>query len=696
MTEKVKQHAAPVTGSDEIDIGRLVGTVIEARWWVIGITVVFALCAVVYTFFATPIYSADALVQIEQNSGNSLVQDIGSALANKPPASDAEIQLIRSRLVLGKTVDDLDLDIAVSKNTFPIFGAGWDRLMGRQNETVKVTTFNRPKEMADQVFTLNVLDDKNYTLSSDGGFSARGQAGQMLKKEGVTLMVEAIHARPGSEFTVTKYSTLGMINQLQNSLTVTENGKDAGVLSLTYTGEDREQIRDILNSIARNYQEQNIERKSAEASKSLAFLAQQLPEVRSRLDVAENKLNAFRQDKDSVDLPLEAKAVLDSMVNIDAQLNELTFKEAEISKLYTKVHPAYRTLLEKRQALEEEKAKLNGRVTAMPKNQQEIVRLTRDVESGQQVYMQLLNKEQELKITEASTVGDVRIIDPAITQPGVLKPKKGLIILGAIILGLMLSIVGVLLRSLFNRGIESPQVLEEHGISVYASIPLSEWQKARDSVKTIKGVKRYKQSQLLAVGNPTDLMMTGVSPSIGKTFVCANLAAVISQTNKRVLLIDCDMRKGYTHELLGTNNVNGLSEILIGQGDITTAAKPTSIAKFDLIPRGQVPPNPSELLMSERFAELVNWASKNYDLVLIDTPPILAVTDAAIVGRHVGTTLMVARYAVNTLKEVETSLSRFEQNGIPVKGVILNSIFRRASAYQDYGYYEYEYKSDAK
>ena len=261
--------------------------------------------------------------------------------------------------------------------------------------------------------------------------------------------------------------------------------------------------------------------------------------------------------------------------------------------------------------------------------------------------------------------------------------------------------------------------LEEHGISVYASIPLSEWQKARDNVQTIKGVKRYKQSQLLAVGNPTDLaieavrslrtslhfammqarnnvlMLTGVSPSIGKTFVCANLAAVISQTNKRVLLIDCDMRKGYTHELLGTNNVNGLSEILIGKGDISSSAKPTSIPHFDLIPRGQIPPNPSELLMSERFGELIAWASSHYDLVLIDTPPILAVTDAAIVGR-VGTTLMVARYAVNTLKEVETSLGRFEQNGIQVKGVILNSIFRRASGYQDYGYYEYEYTSDSK
>ncbi|MDC0727765.1 tyrosine-protein kinase Wzc [Phytobacter diazotrophicus] len=720
MTEKTHHSAAPSVGNDEIDVGRLIGTVVEARWWVLGITGLFAAAAIVYCLFATPIYSADALVQIEQNAGNSLVQDIGSALTNKPPASEAEIQLIQSRLVLGKTVDDLNLDIAVTKNTFPVFGAGWDRLMGRQNDTVKVTTFTLPKGMNDQVFTLTVLGPKQYSLTSDGGFNARGEVGQPLSKDGVTMLVSAIQAANDSEFTVTKFSTLGMINNLQNNLSVTENGKDTGVLSLTYIGEDRDQIRDILNSITRNYLQQNVERKSEEAAKSLEFLNKQLPEVRAKLDVAENKLNTYRQQQDSVDLPLEAKSVLDSMVNIDAQLNELTFKEAEISKLYTKAHPAYRTLLEKRKALEDEKAKLNTRVTAMPKTQQEIVRLTRDVESGQQVYMQLLNKQQELRITEASTVGDVRIVDAAITQPGVLKPKKALIILGSIILGLILSVVVVLLRSLFNRGIESPQALEEQGISVYASIPLSEWQKARDTVKTVKGNKRYKQRQLLAVGNPADLaieavrslrtslhfammqapnnvlMMTGVSPSIGKTFVCANLAAVISQTNKRVLMIDCDMRKGYTHELLGTDNVNGLSDILVGKGNIESCAKKTSIANFDLVPRGQIPPNPSELLMSERFTQLLDWASKHYDLVLIDTPPILAVTDAAIVGRHAGTTLMVARYAVNTVKEVQTSLSRFEQNGIQVKGVILNSIFRRATGYQDYGYYEYEYKSDSK
>ncbi len=717
MTEKTR-HAAE--GGDEIDIGRLVGTVVEAKWWVLGITAVFGIVAAIYALFATPIYSADALVQIEQTSGNSLVQDINSALQSKPPASEAEIQLIQSRLVLGKTVEDLGLDIAVTKNSFPIFGAGWDRLTGHAFDTVAVKTFDLAPGMAKDTFTLTVLDNQRYRLESDGGFSAQGRVGQPLTKGGLTLLVTAIHAQAGGNFTLSKFSTLGMINSLQGNLTVAENGKDTGVLSLTLTGEDKDQIRRILDSITRNYLEQNITRKSEEASRSLTFLAHQLPEVRSHLDDAEEKLNNYRQTKDSVDLPLEAKSVLDSMVNIDSQLNELTFKEAEISKLYTKIHPAYRTLLEKRRVLEEEKANLNKRVTAMPETQQEIVRLTRDVESGQQVYMQLLNRQQELKIQEASTVGDVRIVDPAIAQPGVLKPKKALIILGSLILGLILSVVGVLLRSLFNRGVESPQVLEEAGINVYASIPLSEWQKSRDNAPTLKGVRRNKQRQLLAMGNPTDLaieairslrtslhfammqsgskvlMMTGVSPSIGKTFVCANLAAVISQTKKRVLMIDCDMRKGYTHELLGTPNSNGLSDILSGQGDIAHAAQKTAIPGFDLVPRGEVPPNPSELLMSERFGELIAWAEKHYDLVLIDTPPILAVTDAAIIGRHVGTTLMVARYAVNTLKEVETSLARFEQNGIPVRGVILNSIFRRAAGYEDYGYYQYEYKSDAK
>lgn len=194
MTDKVHRSSASTEGSDEIDIGRLFGTVLEARWWVLGITAIFGLLAAVYAMFATPIYKADALVQIEQNTGNSLVNNISSALANKPPASAAEIQLIQSRLVLGKTVDDLNLDISVVKNTFWLFGAGWDRLQGHQNNTVKVTRFNLPASRAKDTFTVEVQSPTQYQLTSDNGFSAKGQVGQTLSKDGVSLDVEGIKA----------------------------------------------------------------------------------------------------------------------------------------------------------------------------------------------------------------------------------------------------------------------------------------------------------------------------------------------------------------------------------------------------------------------------------------------------------------------------------------------------------------------
>jgi tyrosine-protein kinase Etk/Wzc len=468
---------------------------------------------------------------------------------------------------------------------------------------------------------------------------------------------------------------------------------------------------------------QNVERKSEEAAKSLAFLKEQLPQVRDSLNTAEDKLNSFRQANDSVDLSLEAKSVLDTIVGVEAQLNELTFKESEISKLYTKEHPAYRALLEKRATLQKEKDKLNQRVSKMPQTQQEILRLTRDVDAGKEIYMQLLNRQQELSITKASTVGNVRIIDTAVTQPKPVKPKKTLIVIIFTLLGGIASVAVVLLKSVLHRGIESPEQLEDQGINVYASIPLSEWQQKKDIEMLMRGNKKTntRSKTLLAVGNPADLaieavrslrtslhfamleaknnvlMVCGASPNIGKTFVSINLAAVIAQAGQRVLVIDADMRKGYSHSLLNTDWHNGLSDILSAQTTMANSVRKTEIENLDFIPRGQIPPNPSELLMGARFNELIDWASKNYDIVMIDTPPILAVTDAAIIGHRAGTSLMIARFASNTVKEIEVSIRRFNQNGIDVKGVILNAVEKRASSYYgDYGYYQYEYRSNDK
>ncbi len=724
MAEKNSVKTSEIDRSDEIDLGRLLGTLLDNRWLIIGVTALFTIVGIMYAMLATPIYKADALIQVEQSGGDSLLKDISSMLPDAKPQSAAEIELIKSRMVMGKTITDLMLDIHVEEKYFPIVGKGIARLTGVEPSKIAVSRLDVPESWQDELLTLTVIDRENYIVTGGDAVSFSGKVGQLENHNGISLLISDIEASDGTVFLLEKQNPVTALTELLDNFSVADKGKDTGVLGLSLEGEDPILTTKILNSVSQNYLQQNVERKSEEAGKSLEFLKEQLPNVRSSLNDAENKLNSFRQQNDSVDLSLEAKAVLDTMVSVESQLNELTFKEAEISKLYTREHPAYRALMEKRKTLQQERDKLNKRVGAMPKTQQEILRLTRDVQAGQEVYMQLLNKQQELSINKASTVGNVRIIDNAVVQPKPVKPKKALIVLLAMILGGMASTAFVILKTLLHKGIESPEQLEELGINVYASVPLSEWQQKKDKALLAKGKKsNTRATELLAIGNPADLaieairslrtslhfammeaknnvlMISGASPSIGKTFVSANLGAVIAQAGQRVLIVDCDMRKGYAHELMGAQSTNGLSDILSGQINVKDAVRKTHVDNMDFIPRGQVPPNPSELLMHSRFAEFIKWTAEHYDLVLLDTPPILAVTDAAIISRHSGTSLLVARFEMNTVKEIEVSIRRFEQNGAEIKGVILNAIVKRAASYYGYGnyhYYTYDYKSDKK
>ena len=488
------------------------------------------------------------------------------------------------------------------------------------------------------------------------------------------------------------------------------------MLELSLLGEDPERIQTILAQICNNYLSQDVEHKSEEAAKSLQFLKTQLPRIRAELDESENKLNEFRQKNDSIDLSLEAKSVLDTSVQLEAQLNELTFKEAEVSKLYTKEHPAYRALLEKRQTLINERSKLGEKISFLPQTQQEILRLTRDVKANNEIYIQLLNKQQELNISQASTVGNVRIIDSALTQPESVKPKKLLILIIAFLTGLILSSGAIIIVLVLRKTIDSVEQLEDIGLNVYASIPVSDWQfKQNQVLRRSSNGNKYKNvraRQLVSVGSPSDLSVealrslrtslhfammearnniltiSGCSPNIGKTFITTNLAVVIADLNKKVLLIDADMRKGYLHELMNIKVKCGLSEYLSRRQNIDEIIHKTEINEYlDFIPRGEVPPNPSELLMHPRFKELMDWAAQQYDMVLIDTPPVLAVTDACIAGQYAGTMMMVVRYGENTISEIELGLQRFEQNNINVKGAILNCVVRKTGSYYQYGYH---------
>lgn len=705
------------SASDEIDLGKLFGLLLDGKWIILVTTMVFAVFGVAFAILSTPIYKTDALIQIEAKKGGGISSLVGGdmgELFSSDSTATTEIEIIKSRMILGDTVEKFNLTTLVTPDYFPIIGKGIARLSGRVNQ-LQVSRFELPDLATTSAHQIVVQDAEQGTyqlVRGDGKVILQGVAGELAEQDDYRLFVTGMEAESGFAFNITKINELNAISGLKQNLSIAEKGKQTGIVELSLTGENPAQIRALLDNISQNYFLQNVKRNSAEAEKSLSFLQGHLPDIKTDLNSSEDVLNRYRQENESIDLSLEAKATLDVMVKLEAQLNELTFKESEISQRFTMDHPAYKSLLDKRQVLLKERERINQQVQKLPKTQREILRMTRDVEVNQQIYVQLLNKVQELNVIKAGTVGNVRILDNAQAYANPVKPKKPLIAVLATLLGAMASVGFVLVKAALHRGVENPDDIEALGLSVYASVPVSEMQQGFDKRK-----KRAKSDELslLAEYNPADLsiealrglrtslhfammeaknnilMISGPAPSIGKSFVSTNFAAVAAKTGQKVLLIDADMRKGYLQKPFGLRWENGLSDYLAGKLPLESCIKTCPVENLAIITRGQVPPNPSELLMHKRMEELLQWASEHYDLVIVDTPPVLAVTDPSIVGAHAGTTLMVARFGQNTAKEIDVARHRFEQSGIEVKGVIFNAVEKKASSTYGYGYYNYSY-----
>lgn len=717
-SHKSDKFGAATPHDNEIDLIQLLAEMFDHRVMIACITLLFTVCAGIYAYSVTPIYQADALVQIEAKQDNSLLKSLSQFGTDLSPDVAPELLLLKLRMILGETVDKLGLTYSVKRRVLPVIGPLLER--GRKAGELTIGALTLPLlEDKPQELLLTVQEQGRYHLEGKT-LEADGVVGKTLVKDGVTLLVTSLSAAPGTRFALKTVTKLEAINALQRRLIVSESAKQSGIISLTLTGEDPDKIAVVLNTIAENYLSQNIARQEAKDTRSLTFLQDQLPKIRRELDEAEARLNAYREQRDSVDLSLEAKTVLDQVVNVENQLNELTFREAEVSQLFKKDHPTYRALREKKQTLEQERTRLNNRVSSMPSTQQEILRLSRDVESGRTIYLQLLTRQQELNISRSSAIGNVRIIDPAVTQPGPVKPHKVIIIVFGMLVGLMLSAGTVLVRSAFKRGITSSEQLEAQGMPLLATLPRSVWLwkkthlrrrtlfashwKHRTSnvpfppvdrpadifVEAVRGLRTSLHFTMMNAVNRI-VVISGPSQDCGKTLVSTSLASIAAQAGQRVLFIDADMRKGYVHNIFKLNNQHGLSSVLGGSVEWQDAIQRFEKGGFDVLTCGPQPSHPVELLMNERFQTVMSRIDKEYDIVIVDTPPVLAVTDALLVARAAATTLLVARFGKTSVKEIENCRKRLQQMGVQVEGAILNDIVKSAAFYYHSGYSHYNY-----
>lgn len=749
MTDKTSTTSpVKVTSSyqddDSIDLLALFGTLVDNKWKILGTTLFFLLLSVLYCVLVSPIYQSQALIQVEEKQGGLPGMEGLADFFSSTPLADTEIQIIKSRSVISDVVDDIGLYIYAEPKYFPIIGKAIYRhykpiadtdiaspWLGLSSfawggEKINVDVLDVPEDFFNEELTLIAKGQQKYDLlNTEGKKILSGTVGNTVSSTNgaFRIRVANLAARKDTKFDLVRERKLTAIQELQQDIHAGESSKDSGIINLTYENENINLAKAVLDAVARTYVKKNVEKLSAEAQQSLNFLNKQLPVIKNKLEKSEAKLAEYMTSAESIDVTMEAQAMLDQVVDVEAKLQELSLKKAELTHLYKPSHPRYQALVAQLSELRAEKNNINRKINSLPKTQKQLLSLKRDVAVNSEIYTQLLENAQQLDVARAGTTGDARLVDDAavdVEQP--VRPNKPLLVIVLTLGGAILSIGFVFAREAFNKGVENPDEIEQLGLPVYASIPLSEqWQKVEQRKTSRKRFNQNDKLQLLAVENPADIaieslrslrtslhfammeaknniiMISGPSPEVGKSFVSANLAAIIAQSGQRILVIDADLRKGYVHKMFKTSQHNGLSDLLCGRVDKTKAIRHTEIENLDVVPRGEVPPNPSELLMHHNFSDFLNQVSKDYDIVLVDTPPILAVTDPAIVGKLAGTALIVTRFAKNGIKEIEHTINRFEQNGITLKGCVFNGVERKASSsYSNYGYYHYSYGDSAK
>ncbi|SDX51714.1 tyrosine-protein kinase Etk/Wzc [Pseudomonas syringae] len=719
-----------------IDLATVLRLLFDHKTLILCTVSLFSLFGLAYAVLATPVYQANAMIQIEAKKiGIEGIPEVN----NKPLSvsqATIEIELIKSRTLLGEVVDALQLNVLQSPELFPVIGPYLHRTFSPERagelaqpwfgltqyawggEKIEVFQLDVPEYLLGEPLTLIAGKPGQFSLyDEERNLLLSGATNRVVEGKGIKIQIAVLQARPGTEFIVSRQRTLSSALAYQERLKIMEAGRDSGIIYLSIEDQDAQKANRIIDEVSRLYVRQNVERSSAEAAQRLQFLRSQLPMVRKQLEESEVALNNFQTSAKSVDLSIETKGVLDQVVGLDSMLSELKLKRVELERLYTREHPTYRSLMSQMNQLEEQKKALLKKIEALPMTQQELLRLTRDMQVTSQTYSLMLNKSQEQDILRAGSIGNVRIIDHAnANTEKPVKPMKKLIVLIATLIGALIAVMIIFVRQAFYRGVESAEVIEGLGMPVYASLPYSRQQDRLE--KNSKSAPARTGTRLLSAAAPDDLaieslrslrtslhfamlearnnilMISSPTPGAGKSFVSSNLAVIIAQTGKRVLLIDADMRRGYLHRIFGLQPKHGLSDTLAARRRCADVITPTRIRHLDLISCGFAAPNPSELLMHDNFHKMLAELAPLYDLILVDTPPILAVTDATLIGRQAGTCLMVARFGMTTVKEIEACKRRLGQNGILIKGAIFNAVVRKAatSAY-DSAAYGYDYHS---
>lgn len=712
------QSAPPLYPQDDaVELSSYIRMLTANRWVIVAATLACLALGVIYALLAAPVYEATMLVHVEEDKPNNSKNMIGeiSALFDVKAAAISEMELMKSRMVVAKAVDNLGLYVDAHPVYLPLIGRAIARfnsglytpgILGYGgyawgDEMIDIAEFYAPPALHGVAIDVIALPDGKYQLrNAHYNIDLTGAVGTPLAADlpqgKLTLRVNRLVGLPGARFQLRYVAKLDAIEHVQKSMMVAEIGKQSGLISVTMEGPSAAHVHNVLTEVGREYLRQNVARKLEEAEKSLAFLDRQLPDVKQRLDQSEAEYYRFRHGTGTIDLSEETKLSLQQSAAAKVRQLDLQQKRQELLASFTTEHPAVQAVDSQLAVVAAEIARTESRIRQLPILERDLLHLSREVKINTDLYGTLLNSAQQLRLMKAGKVSNVRLVDPPMLPLQPARPDRGKIVALAAVGGLVLGLAAAAIRTLLRKGIDQPSRIERMlgARVVYANIPHSAAQ---------SGVERQWPGQagvpnLLACIVPADpaieclrtfrtallstmaryrnnvIQISAPSDQLGTSFVSANLAAVLAMSGKRVLLIDADLRHGRLHTWFKRPRDNGLCEAVAGQVAPRQAIHPNQLPGLDFMATGNLPPNPSEFLLHPNFAALLQALAPAYDYVILDSAALLRISDGLVTASHAGAVFLLARAGVTTEEDINESIKRLNHAGVTPQGVLFNGI----------------------
>lgn len=733
------KNGAPETNNTKDNFKHYLSILRANTWPIILITLASIIVTIIYVFYAKDIYKSTATIKINRPQGSvlssSLIPEFQDFITDRYISN--EIEVLKSYKIRESVAQNLLDTFKISKDVdkfYYVFNHTGDGLSTMVSEASLADILSGIVKI-DQKRGLDVVD---IIVESPAKYEAMVIANLYTKvyqnfsldlsREELTNLTRYLQEEKENKFKeLTKaegeledYQSRGglilldaQVKNIVENVSQLEAQKNAATIELTSREKeynslnselqridptlvdylkgkvDELYVDDIQTKIAELESKRDIEAsiplEESLKEKTLAEYNRKIEPLRKTLEEKFNNL----QSSLLASTPEERRTIAQKLVEANVGVQSYTAKVNSLSKMLSKYEDQF---------------------SKLPSQSIEFAKLERNRKATEKLYLILEEKYQEAKINERIKLGTVLVIAPSVLASRPSKPNRMLIIFMGVFLGLALSVGFAFTRNYFDHTVKSPDEIENKGISVLSWIPSIDELKTNNPQdefivankpksppsEAFKALRTRVQYAKLEETPIKTILLTSTVPAEGKTTISVNLAGSLAQMDKKVLLLDCDLRKPRIHSIFDLDRYPGLSDYLFANATLEEITRKSKIENLDIITSGTIPPNPSELLASKQMKTFIEKMKTIYDFIIIDSPPFISVTDAEILFRIADGTILVLRASKTPsdafYRTCEKLVSIDHHNFL---GVVFNN-FSYKSAYGYYYNYYYYYSRPAE